>query len=422
MEKTLLSFSQLVSRTKLPWKHVGRVPSVLIERRRELLRLRSPRQVKLAARAVFERRQMALASEAGKMGQQAPKPGSIPPGLASYGPGETVAYVSRRMLPAHAITRRVFAEAKYLMPQGRPVKNILDFGTGPGTAIWAAGQVWPDTLKYAHGVENHRAMLDALDYLWKGDGERDSGSIGLPEKGIAEKSDGAKKEAGGEEEQNEGGGSDWLTNLDDVGMTWTPPSDFSLVTSTDLIPLLERLEHRQGTGGGQHGSSRFDLVTAAWVLGDVAAAPLPWEPGQKKPRAGGLDSVLAHSHALWALVQPGGLLVLVEPGNKAGAERIVKVREALLDYFGPSELEVVAPCTHRHTCPLAGGDGKGQKRSKSNGSVKGAATESPELERGEGCCGESVLEAFLQIAITITWPLWTADTTRAAFVALVPAC
>ena len=45
---------------------------------------------------------------------------------------------------------------------------MLDFGCGPGTAIWAAAQVWPDTLRFAQGVDSHQAMLDALHYLWEG--------------------------------------------------------------------------------------------------------------------------------------------------------------------------------------------------------------------------------------------------------------
>jgi ribosomal protein RSM22 (predicted rRNA methylase) len=74
-----------------------------------------------------------------------------------------------------------------------------------------------------------------------------------------------------------------------------------------------------------------DLVTAAYVLGEVPAT--------------GADALVAR---LWAATT--GVLILVEPGSKAGFERIRAARSALIAAGG----HVVAPCPGDEPCPLAG--------------------------------------------------------------------
>jgi hypothetical protein len=81
--------------------------------------------------------------------------------------------------------------------------------------------------------------------------------------------------------------------------------------------------------------------------------------------------------ALWGCVAPGGLLVLVEPGDKAGAMRLQAARHALLSAYAlppaaaaaaaggtgaaakraakQPTASVVAPCTHHLACPFAPG-------------------------------------------------------------------
>ena len=122
----------------------------MLERRREsLLKLRTAAQIKAATTERYEQRKSEMLS------------GSVS-GPASYGPTETLAYCSRRLLPAHSIVRRVLGEARQLRPDARPVARMLDVGSGPGTAIWAAGQVWPETLRHVHALDHHQSMVSGL--------------------------------------------------------------------------------------------------------------------------------------------------------------------------------------------------------------------------------------------------------------------
>ena len=79
-----------------------------------------------------------------------------------------------------------------------------------------------------------------------------------------------------------------------------------------------------------------DLVVAGYVLGEL----------DETLRAGIVER-------LWdATAASGGVLVLVEPGSKAGFEPIRAARSALIDAGG----HVVAPCPGDATCPIAGRD------------------------------------------------------------------
>jgi len=77
----------------------------------------------------------------------------------------------------------------------------------------------------------------------------------------------------------------------------------------------------------------FDLVTCAYVLGELPEAARP----------GLVDR-------LWAAT--GGLLVLVEPGSRAGHARVIAARDRLIAAGG----HAVAPCPHMAACPVPAGD------------------------------------------------------------------
>jgi ribosomal protein RSM22 (predicted rRNA methylase) len=79
---------------------------------------------------------------------------------------------------------------------------------------------------------------------------------------------------------------------------------------------------------------RYDLVTAAYVLGELGAA-----------FAATLDRA-------WEATD--GALVVVEPGTPAGYERLLAARDRLVASGG----RVAAPCPHDGPCPLAEIDGE----------------------------------------------------------------
>ena len=63
---------------------------------------------------------------------------------ASSGPDyddiKVAAYASSRMPACYSVLSRVFDELLLHLPSFAP-KTMLDFGSGPGTAIWAAREV-----------------------------------------------------------------------------------------------------------------------------------------------------------------------------------------------------------------------------------------------------------------------------------------
>ncbi|TIS59872.1 MAG: methyltransferase type 11 [Mesorhizobium sp.] len=76
-----------------------------------------------------------------------------------------------------------------------------------------------------------------------------------------------------------------------------------------------------------------DLVTAAYVLDEIAPASLPKLIGR-----------------LWQLT--ADTLLIVEPGTPAGWQRILAVRRQLIE----AGAHVLAPCPHDAPCPLAAPD------------------------------------------------------------------
>ena len=54
-----------------------------------------------------------------------------------YDSTKVAAYVSSRMPACYAVLYRVFDELHLHLPDFKP-RTMLDFGSGPGTAIWAA--------------------------------------------------------------------------------------------------------------------------------------------------------------------------------------------------------------------------------------------------------------------------------------------
>ena len=76
---------------------------------------------------------------------------------------------------------------------------------------------------------------------------------------------------------------------------------------------------------------RADLVTASYLLGELE-----------------VDELRPTIDALWAAT--GGMLVLVEPGSRAGYRRILLARDRLV----AAGARVAAPCPGPEPCPVAG--------------------------------------------------------------------
>lgn len=63
-------------------------------------------------------------------------------GKVEYRASEVVGYAAARLPACYAVAHRVFQELSTRLPSFQP-QTMLDFGAGPGTAIWAATDVSP---------------------------------------------------------------------------------------------------------------------------------------------------------------------------------------------------------------------------------------------------------------------------------------
>ena len=92
------------------------------------------------------------------------------------------------------------------------------------------------------------------------------------------------------------------------------------------------------TSDGSRSSSSSDDVTQAFKT-DVARADAVNAARAEREKVHAADTAAQQSVAaaaavaLWGCVAPGGLLVLVEPGDKAGAMRLQAARQALLKAY-----------------------------------------------------------------------------------------
>ena len=68
------------------------------------------------------------------------------------------AYLAARLPATYAAVARVLAELKSRRPDFAPA-SLLDAGSGPGTASWAAAEQWPGLARIAF-LDKHRGFLD----------------------------------------------------------------------------------------------------------------------------------------------------------------------------------------------------------------------------------------------------------------------
>lgn len=82
----------------------------------------------------------------------------------TYTEDETVAYVASRMPAVYSAIYRVLKEVRRRLPGFNPSK-VLDFGAGPGSALWAIREVWPSSLERVNLVEPSKEMQRAAQSL-----------------------------------------------------------------------------------------------------------------------------------------------------------------------------------------------------------------------------------------------------------------
>lgn len=74
-----------------------------------------------------------------------------------YDKYESAGYVVSRMTQTYGAISNVLSQISKRNPEYQP-STIIDFGCGPGTAIWASKQIFP--IKNAIAIDISTAMLE----------------------------------------------------------------------------------------------------------------------------------------------------------------------------------------------------------------------------------------------------------------------
>jgi ribosomal protein RSM22 (predicted rRNA methylase) len=85
--------------------------------------------------------------------------GASPPGNASFlrTPTDVLAYAAYRLPATFAAIHATLDEVRKRQPRWQP-RTLLDAGTGPGTAMWAAYEIWPH-LQQSTLLEREGSMI-----------------------------------------------------------------------------------------------------------------------------------------------------------------------------------------------------------------------------------------------------------------------
>ena len=218
-----------------------------------------------------------------------------------YGEQESLAYSAAFMPSFYAMMSHVLLELKYKCPDFRP-SSCLDFGTGPGTAIWASHELWPDSIEKYLAVDLSDDMTNAA---------RDIMLLSPSKKSIEKRKS-----------------FDADSDIDDEDVNSGP--------NTELVDKIQFQRYLSS----QAVSKKYDLVMANCVLSEL-------QNDQSRRILLG---------TLWK--KTNDVLVIVEHGTKESFRLIADARQHILDGAKQDgsidQVHVVAPCSHELECPLRG--------------------------------------------------------------------
>jgi ribosomal protein RSM22 (predicted rRNA methylase) len=224
-------------------------------------------------------------------------------GALAAGDEQWLGYAALILPAAYAQLRGALAAAAARIPLWSPA-TMLDLGSGPGTALWAASAQWP--------------ALQALT-AW----ERELAAITLGRKLAAGSANPALRATRWERVDLT---SDRRPTTDDR----RPTTDDRRPTTDDRRPTTDRsLPSDPRSPIPDPRSPTHDLVVLGHVLNEL------------DPQA--RQGVIATA---WRLT--GGLLLLVEPGTPEGFVVVRAARDQLL----AQGAYTIAPCAHDRPCPL----------------------------------------------------------------------
>jgi ribosomal protein RSM22 (predicted rRNA methylase) len=83
----------------------------------------------------------------------------LEPHVLSYDKNECLAYVGVRAIPTYGAISAVLKQLEKRVDNFKP-NSIMDYGCGPGSAVWAARQIWGSCLKKATFIDLSESMLE----------------------------------------------------------------------------------------------------------------------------------------------------------------------------------------------------------------------------------------------------------------------
>ncbi|KAH8395158.1 hypothetical protein KR222_001989 [Zaprionus bogoriensis] len=81
-----------------------------------------------------------------------------------YGAYEAIVYAVARAAQEYAVMRRVLAELQLRDAEFRP-RSYIDFGSGIGTGMWAASELWRDSIFEYYNVDRSRQMNELSELI-----------------------------------------------------------------------------------------------------------------------------------------------------------------------------------------------------------------------------------------------------------------
>ena len=243
-----------------------------------------------------------------------------------YGPEESLAYTVRRTIPIYTVLSRVFAEVSRRMGPTFQPASVLDYGAGPGTVVWSADTVWPNNVSFKNGqftlIDNSQAMKEL------------SSSILISEDMLE---DTRTNPTNSMNEWEMGPNIRWRTSLRDLmedpnatvnnntkNDKKNDKNNTANTTNTNTALSTRLLPHHQ-----------HDIVLASNMISEL-------------PKDKSRDATI---ELLWRLTAPGGVLIIVERGNRWGSSVAARARQLILE-LDPKVAQIVAPCTHSQSCPM----------------------------------------------------------------------
>ncbi|KAI8975497.1 mitochondrial small ribosomal subunit Rsm22-domain-containing protein [Mycotypha africana] len=151
--------SKRIGRVQLPKPLIDGISALIEEHEKPLIREDALRIFKSYQLRYSSPKPSDVISKGKRTGQlQQPEQ----PFRITYGARESIAYAAGLLPSSFAATYSVMKEIAKRMPSFKP-QSMLDFGTGPGTAIWAAKEVFD--IQRCMGVDLSEEMLSVAEKL-----------------------------------------------------------------------------------------------------------------------------------------------------------------------------------------------------------------------------------------------------------------